>query len=138
MPKKVVIKENTIEAPEETREEILEQVEQAEAQPPTAPEPPPPPPPQQQPTQKAEGRTRMRELYRCEYCNKYLTKKSLNYSHAKYCKGQQPEQVEEPPPEEIPEETSQEPPQTRMSLMTHIREEQRRLKHERIRMLARH
>ena len=132
MPKKVVIKENTIEAPEETREEILEHVEQAEVQ----PQPPAEPPPlERQPTQKAEGRTRMRELYRCEYCNKYLTKKSLNYSHTKYCRGQQPEQVEDPPPPE-PEETIQEPPQTRRSMMEQFRPEQRQLKQERIRLLA--
>ena len=91
MPKKVVIKENNIGAPEETREEILEQVEQATTEAPSEP-----PPVERQPPLKAEGRTRMRELYRCEFCNKYLTKKALNYSHAKYCKGQQ-QQVEEPP-----------------------------------------
>ena len=37
MPKKVLIKENNIESPEETREEIIEQVEQAEALPPVEP-----------------------------------------------------------------------------------------------------
>ena len=125
MPKKVVIKENTIEAPEETREEILEHVEQAEVQ---------PPPLERQPTQKADGRTRMRELYRCEYCNKYLTKKSLNYSHAKFCRGQQPELVEEMP--EIPEERIYEPAPTRIPLMAQIREEQRQLRQERLRLLA--
>ena len=82
---------------------------------------------------KADGRTRMRELYRCEYCNKYLTKKSLNYSHAKYCKGQQPEQVQECAPVQ---ETPPEIPQTRLSLMEQFRREKQMLKLERIRMLA--
>ena len=75
----------------------------------------------------------MRELYRCEYCNKYLTKKSLNYSHAKYCKGQQPEQVQEcAPVQEEPPEI----PQTRLSLMEQFRREKQMLKLERIKLLA--
>ena len=64
MSKIVVINENIIDEPEETREEILEQIEEPQA-----------PAPKQGAPQKAEGRTRMRELYRCEYCGKYLTKK---------------------------------------------------------------
>ena len=90
------------------------------------------PAPQNDPP-KADGRTRMRELYRCEYCNKYLTKKSLNYSHAKYCKGQQPEQVQEcAPVQEAPPEI----PQTRLSLMEQFRREKQMLKLERIKLLA--
>ena len=72
MPKKVVIKESSVEPAEETQEEIVEPVEPE----PTQPQPPAEPPPlERRPSQKADGRTRMRELYRCEYCNKYLTKK---------------------------------------------------------------
>ena len=39
---------------------------------------------------------RMRELYKCEACGKYLTKKSLNYSHFKTCKGNPENQVAKP------------------------------------------
>ena len=131
MPKKVLIKENLIETPEEATETNLEQVEPAEAQ----PQPPVEPPPlEQKAPPKADGRTRMRELYRCEYCNKYLTKKALNYSHAKYCKGQQPQQVEECAPVEEP---PQEIPQTRLSLMEQFRRERQMLKLERMSLLAR-
>ena len=101
---------------------------------PTQPQPPAEPPPlERQPSQKADGRTRMRELYRCEYCNTYLTKKASNYSHAKYCKGQQQERVEEP----VPTEPSvQEEPPSRLSIMEQIRQEKYMLKQERIRRLA--
>ena len=126
MSKKVVIKENIIDEPEETREEILEQIEEPQA-----------PAPKQSAPQKAEGRTRMRELYRCEYCGKYLTKKALNYSHTKYCKGQQPEQ----PPEEIPQEVCEiiEPqlqPQPQLSIMEQIRQQRLEAKRERIARLS--
>ena len=125
MPKKVLITENLIEEPQQ---EITD--EPAEEQPETPAEPVPV---EQKAPPKADGRTRMRELYRCEYCNKYLTKKSLNYSHAKYCKGQQPEQVQECAPVQ---ETPPEIPQTRLSLMEQFRREKQMLKLERIRMLA--
>ena len=72
MSKKVTIKEEDIEAPpEETLEEIVEQVKAP------APTPAPAEP------QKADTRMRVRELYKCDLCGKYLTKKSLNYSHLK-------------------------------------------------------
>ena len=128
MPKKVTIKENLI---EETPQETADEIE------PEEPQPQPPAEPalvEQKAPPKADGRTRMRELYRCEYCNKYLTKKSLNYSHAKYCKGQQPEQVQEcAPVQEAPPEI----PQTRLSLMEQFRREKQMLKLERIQLLAR-
>ena len=73
MPKKVVIKESSVEPAEETQEGIVEPVEPKPTQPPPPAEPPPL---ERRPSQKADGRTRMRELYRCEYCNKYLTKKN--------------------------------------------------------------
>ena len=82
MSKKITIKEEDIEPPpEETRDEILQQVAEAP--------PPPSPPPAAEPAtqQKAESKMRMRELYKCEGCDKYLTKKSLNYSHQNTCKG---------------------------------------------------
>ena len=123
MPKKVLIKENLIEEPQQ---EITD--EPAEEQPETPAEPAP-----QKDPHKADGRTRMRELYRCEYCNTYLTKKASNYSHAKYCKGQQQERVEEP----VPTEPSvQEEPPSRLSIMEQIRQEKYMLKQERIRRLA--
>ena len=37
----------------------------------------------------------MRELYKCDDCGKYLTKKSLNYSHAKTCKGRSENQIKD-------------------------------------------
>ena len=111
MSKKVTIKEQDIE-PEETRDEIIEQVNNTP--PPPEPEPPkvvePPQP------QKAEARTRVRELYKCDLCDKYLTKKSLNYSHAKTCKGRPENQkVKEPeveyePPVSYETPVSYEPP----------------------------
>ena len=115
---------------EETPQETADEIEPDELQ----PQPPAEPAPvEQKAPPKADGRTRMRELYRCEYCNKYLTKKSSNYSHAKYCKGQQPEQVQECAPVQ---ETPPEIPQTRLSLMEQFRREKQMLKLERIRMLA--
>ena len=92
MSKKITIKEQDVEEPaEETREEIVNQLN---AQAPPPPEPPPPPAsatsaePAQQ---KADCKMRMRELYKCDACGKYLTKKSLNYSHFKTCKGKKVE-----------------------------------------------
>ena len=59
MSKKVTIKEQEIEEPvEESREEIVQQISN-----PTPPEP-----------QKADARMRVRELYKCDDCGKYLTK----------------------------------------------------------------
>ena len=128
MPKKVSIKENLI---DETPQETADEIEPEETQP---QQPAEPSPVEQKAPPKADGRTRMRELYRCEYCNKYLTKKSLNYSHAKYCKGQQPEQVQEcAPVQEAPPEI----PQTRLSLMEQFRREKQMLKLERLKLLAR-
>ena len=82
MRKKVVIKEVDIPEPaEESRDEIVQQVA-SEDKPADAIEQP-----EQKVLQKAESRTRVRELYKCEDCGKYLTKKSLNYSHPRTCRG---------------------------------------------------
>ena len=83
MSKKITIKEQDVEEPaEETREEIVEQLN---APAPSSPEPSTPAataPPAEPPQQKADCKMRMRELYKCDGCGgKYLTKKSLNYSH---------------------------------------------------------
>ena len=109
MVKKVCIKEQDIEAlPEESRDEIVEQVN---AQAPSPPEPPPPPPATAAPTepaqQKADCKMRMRELYKCDACGKYLTKKSLNYAHAKTCKGRAENQTKAPKYEEPPQPNEQ-------------------------------
>ena len=95
MSKKITIKEEDVEEP---YDEIIEQVDNT-PEPPPPPEPAPPPPPEKQ---KAECKMRMRELYKCDDCGKYLTKKSLNYSHAKTCKGRPENQIKEPPPQPPP------------------------------------
>ena len=52
----------------------------------------------------------MRELYKCDDCGKYLTKKSLNYSHYKTCRGKPENQIKpEPRPQAPPPQAS--PPQ---------------------------
>ena len=107
MSKKITIKEQDVEEPaEESREEIVKQLD--------APAPPPPPPPAtivEPAQQKAECKMRMRELYKCDGCGKYLTKKSLNYSHQRTCKGNPANQVAKPKKEEAPEkEEHYEPP----------------------------
>ena len=108
MSKKITTKEQDVEEPaEETREEIVEQLN---APAPSSPEPPPPPataaePPQQ----KADCKMRMRELYKCDGCGKYLTKKSLNYSHQRTCKGNPANQTAKPQKEEPPEPPAEAP-----------------------------
>ena len=77
MSKKITIKEEDVDEP---YEEIMGQVDSTPPEPPPEPTPPPPPQPEKQ---KADCKMRMRELYKCDDCGKYLTKKSLNYSHAK-------------------------------------------------------
>ena len=58
--------------------------------------------------QKAECKMRMRELYKCDDCGKYLTKKSLNYSHYKTCRGKPENQIKpEPKPQAPPPEPVQ-------------------------------
>ena len=91
MSKKITIKEEDIEPPlEESRDDIIQQV--------NAPPPPTPPPAAEPPTQqKADSKMRMRELYKCDGCGKYLTKKSLNYSHQNTCKGNPANQAKPPP-----------------------------------------
>ena len=92
MSKKITIKEEDIEPPpEESRDDIIQQV--------SAPPPPSPPPPAAEPPtqQKADSKMRMRELYKCDGCGKYLTKKSLNYSHQNTCKGNPANQAKPPP-----------------------------------------
>ena len=104
MSKKITIKEEDVEEP---YDEIIEQVDNTP--PPLEPPPPPEPPPPEK--QKAECKMRMRELYKCDDCGKYLTKKSLNYSHAKTCKGRPENQIKEPPPQPPPVQRVQQPPQ---------------------------
>ena len=99
----MTIKEEDIEAPpEETLEEIVEQVKAP------APTPSPAEP------QKADTRMRVRELYKCDLCGKYLTEKSLNYSHFKTCRGNPENQTKAPKYEEEQQPThtnyQQEPP----------------------------
>ena len=98
MSKKITIKEEDVDEP---YEEIIEQVDDT-----PPPEPPSPPQPEKQ---KADCKMRMRELYKCDDCGKYLTKKSLNYSHYKTCRGKpenqitpEPRQQTPPPPEPTP------------------------------------
>ena len=90
----------------------------------------------------------MRELYKCEACGKYLTKKSLNYSHFKTCKGNPENQVAkpkkelppEPPPEAPPQPPPQPPPQQyvppQMSLYDQMRIERRRAHLDKINRLS--
>ena len=104
MSKKITIKEEDVEEP---YEEIIEQVDNTpDPMPESKPEPVPMPE-----KQKAECKMRMRELYKCDDCGKYLTKKSLNYSHAKTCKGrpenQRKEPVQEPEPKPEPKPVQQ-------------------------------
>ena len=64
MSKKITIKEEDVDEP---YEEIIEQVDNSP--------PPDPPPPEPTPEkQKADCKMRMRELYKCDDCGKYLTK----------------------------------------------------------------
>ena len=115
MSKKITIKEQDVDEP---YEEIIEQVDNS------PPEPPPPdPPPQPQPEkQKADCKMRMRELYKCDDCGKYLTKKSLNYSHYKTCRGKPENQIkpdvkpQAPPPQAPPPQAP--PPQEPVQQMT--------------------
>ena len=136
MSKKITIKEQDVEEPaEETREEIVKQLD--------APAPPPPPATIVEPAQqKAECKMRMRELYKCDGCGKYLTKKSLNYSHQRTCKGNPANQVAKPKKEEAPEKEEQyEPPPQQyipppMPLYEQMRLERRRAHIEKISRLA--
>jgi hypothetical protein len=99
MSKKIIITEQDVDEP---YEEIIEQVDNS---PPEPPPPDPPPPPPQPEKQKADCKMRMRELYKCDDCGKYLTKKSLNYSHYKTCRGKPENQIkpdvkpQAPPPD---------------------------------------
>ena len=87
----------------------------------------------------------MRELYKCDGCGKYLTKKSLNYSHQRTCKGNPANQVAKPQKEEPPEPPAeapipQPPPQQYipppMPLYEQMRLERRRAHIEKINRLA--
>ena len=102
----MIIKEVDVEGPaDESRDDIVEQL--------NAPAPSPPEPPAEPAQQKAECKMRMRELYKCDGCGKYLTKKSLNHSHSRTCKGLPENQApkKQPPPAEKPyEEPYEEPP----------------------------
>ena len=103
MSKTITIKEEDVDEP---YEEIIEQVDNTPPpeQPPAETTPPPPPE-----KQKADCKMRMRELYKCDDCGKYLTKKSLNYSHYKTCRGKPENQIkpdvkpQAPPPEPKPQ-----------------------------------
>ena len=84
MTKKVTIVEEDVQEfePEETREDILQAI--------NTPEPAPPSSPVQQPMKQ-----RVNNLIQCELCNKFVTNKTLNYSHAKTCKGNPENQVKQ-------------------------------------------
>ena len=138
MSKQVTIHEEDIcDQAEDSRDEIVEQLTN-------------PPPPMLDPivSQKAEARMRVRELYKCEGCNKYLTKKSLNYSHHKTCAGNPENQIKrEPPPkyEERPpsprpiQQPIQQPtqiPVRQISLYDPMRIERQRQHHDNISRLA--
>ena len=146
MSKKITIKEQDVEEPaEETREEIVEQLN---APAPSSPEPSTPAAtaaPAEPPQQKADCKMRMRELYKCDGCGKYLTKKSLNYSHQRTCKGNPANQIAKPQKEEPPEPPAeapipQPPPQQYipppMPLYEQMRLERRRAHIEKINRLA--
>ena len=126
MSKKITITEQDVDEP---YEEIIEQVDNSPPEPPP-PDPPPPPQPDVSSTssaknathfaaekQKADCKMRMRELYKCDDCGKYLTKKSLNYSHYKTCRGKPENQIkpdvkpQAPPPEPKPQAPPPEPVQ---------------------------
>ena len=135
MSKKITITEQDVEEPaEESREEIVKQLD--------APAPPPPPATIVEPAQqKAECKMRMRELYKCDGCGKYVTKKSLNYSHQRTCKGNPANQVAKPKKEEPPEEDYYQPPPQQyvpppMPLYEQMRLERRRAHLEKINRLA--
>ena len=110
MGKRITIKEEDVDEP---YEEIIEQDDNSPPEPP----PPDPPPPPQPEKQKADCKMRMRELYKCDDCGKYLTKKSLNYSHYKTCRGKPENQIkpdvkpQAPPPEPKPQAPPPEPVQ---------------------------
>ena len=119
MSKKITIKEEDVDEP---YEEIIEQVDNSPPEPP----PPDPPPPPQPEKQKADCKMRMRELYKCDDCGKYLTKKSLNYSHYKTCRGKPENQIkpdvkpQAPPPDVKPQAPPPQapPPQEPVQQMT--------------------
>jgi hypothetical protein len=89
MTKQVTICEEDVQEceAEESREDILQAI--------NTPEPAPPSSPVQQPMKQ-----RVNNLVQCELCNKFVTKKTLNYSHAKTCKGNPENQVKQKTPEE--------------------------------------
>ena len=103
MSKKITITEQDVDEP---YEEIIEQVDNS---PPEPPPPDPPPPPPQPEKQKADCKMRMRELYKCDDCGKYLTKKSLNYSHYKTCRGKPENQIKPEPKPQAPPPKPQAP-----------------------------
>ena len=139
MSKKVNIVEEDIPEPvEETRDEIIEQVNI----------PPEPTPTVCMPVTKQK----VSNLFQCPACGKYLTKKSLNYSHKRTCPAL-PENQNKPKPvkEEIKEEVKPElkeepepvyeqpnyyfePPQ--VSYHERMRLERRHLHQQRIRLLT--
>ena len=133
----MTIQEEDVEAPpEETFEEIVEQVKAP------APTPAPAEP------RKADTQMRVRELYKCDLCGKYLTKKSLNYSHFKTCKGnpenhtKAPNYEEAPPPQEEPALAPHPPQQVpqyvqpQVPIYEQMRMERRRAHLERINRLS--
>ena len=105
MSKKVNIVEEDIPEPvEETRDEIVEQVNI----------PPEPTPTVCLPATKQK----VSNLFQCPACGKYLTKKSLNYSHKRTCPAlpenqnkpkPQPQPVKEEIKEEVKPELKEEP-----------------------------
>ena len=94
MSKKVTIVEEDIPEPvEETRDEIVEQVNI---------------PPEPTPTVCAPvTKQKVSNLFQCPACGKYLTKKSLNYSHKRTCPAL-PENQNKPRPQPVKEEIKEE------------------------------
>ena len=80
--------------------------------------------------QKSEGETRTTQLYMCEYCGKYLTKKSLNYSHKRTCPAL-PENQNKPKPQPVKQEIKEEvKPELKEEPEPHISDNQSGLKSE--------
>ena len=143
MSKTVTIIEEDI--PEETREEILENMNEPEPVVEICQE-----------VKQPATKQKIRNLIQCTLCGKYVTKKTLSYSHKKSCPAL-PENQNKPKPEkaepkevikevvqEEPEHTvyQQEPPyqpshqEPQIPYYQRMRMERRQLHNERIRLLS--
>ena len=145
MSTKVTIIEEDI--PEETREEILENMNEPE---------PVEVCQEVQEVKQPATKQKIRNLIQCTLCGKYVTKKTLNYSHKRSCPAL-PENQNKPKPEkaepkevikevvqEEPEHTvyQQEPPyqplhqEPQIPYYQRVRMERRQMHNERIRLLS--